>query len=55
MIARHPKIAQRDRPRRALTVTGHGPFPWQVDGDYLGEIERLDIRWEPDVLTLVMP
>ena len=30
-------------------------FPWQVDGDYLGESERLDIRYEPDALTLVVP
>jgi diacylglycerol kinase family enzyme len=33
----------------------HGPFPWQVDGDYLGEVERLDVSYTPDALTLVMP
>src|SRR4051794_37867524 len=27
-----------------LSVAGHGPFPYQVDGDYLGEIERLEFR-----------
>jgi diacylglycerol kinase family enzyme len=31
------------------------PFPWQVDGDYLGQVERLEIRYEPDCLTLVTP
>jgi len=31
------------------------PFPWQVDGDYLGEVERLEVRYEPDCLTLVIP
>ena len=36
-----------------LTVHGHGPFPYQVDGDYLGEIEHLEFRHEPDVLRLV--
>jgi diacylglycerol kinase family enzyme len=36
-------------------VANHGPFPWQVDGDYLGEVERLEITYEPDALTLVMP
>jgi len=36
-------------------VANHGPFPWQVDGDYLGEVERLEISYEPDALTLVMP
>ncbi len=38
-----------------LTVEGHGPFPYQVDGDYLGEVEHLEFRHEPDVLRLVMP
>ena len=37
------------------TVTGHGPFPYQVDGDYLGEAERLAFRHEPDALTVVVP
>ncbi|MGH9184888.1 MAG: diacylglycerol/lipid kinase family protein, partial [Acidimicrobiales bacterium] len=38
-----------------LTVTGYGPVPYQVDGDYLGEIETLEFRHEPDVLRLVLP
>jgi diacylglycerol kinase family enzyme len=37
------------------TVVGHGPFPYQVDGDYLGEAERLAFRHEPDALTVVVP
>jgi diacylglycerol kinase family enzyme len=37
------------------TVSGHGPFPYQVDGDYLGETERLTFRHEPDALTVVVP
>jgi len=36
-------------------LANRGPFPWQVDGDYLGEVERLDVRYVPDALTLVMP
>jgi diacylglycerol kinase family enzyme len=36
-------------------IDGHGPFPYQVDGDYLGEIEHLSFRHEPDVLKLVLP
>lgn len=54
MITRHPKITQREG-IESLTVEGDGPFPFQVDGDYLGETEHLDVRWEPDALTLVMP
>ena len=38
-----------------VTVVGHGPFPYQVDGDYLGEAERLSFRHEPDALTVVAP
>jgi diacylglycerol kinase family enzyme len=38
-----------------LSVRGHGPFPYQVDGDYLGEIEQLDFRHAPDALRLVLP
>ena len=39
----------------ALSVEGHGPFPYQVDGDYLGEIEHLELRHAPEVLDLVFP
>jgi diacylglycerol kinase family enzyme len=49
-----PKVAQRTDVH-SLTVTGYGSFPWQVDGDYLGEIEHLTMSWQPDALTIVMP
>jgi diacylglycerol kinase family enzyme len=39
----------------SLTVTGHGPFPYQVDGDHLGDTEHLEISHRPDVLDLVIP
>lgn len=32
-----------------------GRFPYQVDGDYLGEIRRLVFRHEPEVMDLVVP
>ena len=38
-----------------LTIVGHGPFPYQVDGDYLGHAERLELRHEPDALSVVSP
>jgi diacylglycerol kinase family enzyme len=34
---------------------GRQAFPWQADGDYLGEAERLTFTWEPDRLLLVTP
>ena len=39
----------------AIEVTGQGPFPYQVDGDHLGDIERLSIRHEPEILDMVLP
>jgi diacylglycerol kinase family enzyme len=39
----------------SMTVTGHGPFPYQVDGDYLGEIAHLTLRHEPACLDLLLP
>ena len=39
----------------SITVTGYGPFPYQVDGDYLGDTELLELRHEPEILDLVMP
>lgn len=38
-----------------LSVIGERPFPWQVDGDFLGEVTRLDLGYEPDALTIVLP
>jgi diacylglycerol kinase family enzyme len=54
LFTRHPKIAWRTDVQ-SLTVTGYGPFPWQVDGDYMGDTEHLSFSWEPDALTIVMP
>jgi diacylglycerol kinase family enzyme len=39
----------------SFTVRGHGPFPYQVDGDYLGEVTQLRFRYEPDIIDLVVP
>jgi len=53
-LMHHPKVAQLTDVH-SLTVTGYGPFPWQLDGDYLGDTEHLTISWMPDTLTVVMP
>jgi diacylglycerol kinase family enzyme len=39
----------------SFTVEGHRPFPYQVDGDYLGEVTRLEFRHEANALLLVVP
>jgi diacylglycerol kinase family enzyme len=51
---RHKNVVQRNDLDR-LTVVGDRPIPYQVDGDYLGESTRLDIVYEADALTLVVP
>jgi diacylglycerol kinase family enzyme len=38
-----------------LLVTADRPFPYQVDGDYLGDVTRLEFRHEPAALRLVLP
>ena len=38
-----------------LTISADRPFSWQVDGDCLGEVSHLDVTYEPDALTLVVP
>jgi diacylglycerol kinase family enzyme len=39
----------------ALEIEASTPFPYQVDGDYLGETRRLRFEHRPDVLDLVRP
>src|SRR5262249_29209750 len=53
-LGRMRKIAYRHH-LEELVITVYGPFPYQVDGDYLGEVEQLVFRHEPDVLRLVLP
>ena len=40
---------------KSFRVVGYRPFPWQVDGDHLGDAEVLNFRWEPNVIDLVLP
>jgi diacylglycerol kinase family enzyme len=40
----------------SFTVTGNpGPFPYQVDGDYLGMVDELKVGYEPHALAIVAP
>jgi diacylglycerol kinase family enzyme len=38
-----------------LRAKGHGPFPYQVDGDYLGDVEELSFASDRASLRLVVP
>ena len=39
----------------SATIEGYGPVPYQVDGDYLGDVDVLEIRYADDALALVFP
>lgn len=39
----------------SASVKPFRPLPYQVDGDYLGEAEQLELRFEPEALRLVLP
>lgn len=43
------------RPVHDATIKGHRPVPYQVDGDYVAESDQIELRWAPDVLSLVLP
>ena len=49
-----PEIVQAADIER-LSLEADRPVPWQVDGEYLGETDHLDVRYEPDALTVVVP
>jgi diacylglycerol kinase family enzyme len=53
-VARHKKVQRQDE-LSGFTVVGNGPVPYQVDGDYLGEAERIVITSEPNQLQVVDP
>jgi diacylglycerol kinase family enzyme len=38
-----------------LDVVGFRPFPYQLDGDHIGVVDRVEIRHLPAALRLVMP
>ena len=38
-----------------VIVRAAEPFAYQVDGDDVGNTEQLDLAYEPDALTVVVP
>ena len=53
-VARHPRVDHR-RDLRRVTVRGYRPVPWQADGDYLGEADRIVLTQSPHRLRVVVP
>ena len=40
---------------RDVTIEYDTPFPYQLDGDHLGDTKRLQFTWVPDAIQLVTP
>jgi diacylglycerol kinase family enzyme len=40
---------------KAATVKGHRPVPYQLDGDFVGETEQIELSWAAEVLPVVVP
>lgn len=53
-LGRRRGVDHRHDLRRLIVRSGE-PFAYQVDGDDAGDTEQLDIEFEPDALTLVVP
>ncbi len=54
-IQRHPKVGFRaDLDRIEVRAIG-APVPYQVDGEFLGEADRLVITHHPDALEVMVP
>jgi diacylglycerol kinase family enzyme len=53
-LSTSPEIVQRTDVA-TVEATADAPFPWQVDGDYLGEVDQLAIAYLPDSLSLIVP
>jgi len=53
-VANAPDITQCADVTR-ISVDADRPFQWQVDGDYLGHVDHLDLRYDADSLTIVTP
>lgn len=54
ILRRSPDVDYRSD-LASVTFRGHGPFPHQVDGDYLGLADRLDVSHGQATIRLVVP
>ncbi len=53
-VGRHPAVDLRRKQSRVV-VHGNGPFPWQADGDFLGETTELVLTQADRPLVVVDP
>jgi diacylglycerol kinase family enzyme len=53
-LGRRRGVEHRRDVHRMIVRSGE-PFAYQVDGDDIGDTQQLDISYEPDALTIVVP
>lgn len=53
-VTPQPWLDIRTGVHHVVTESGRS-YPYQLDGDYLGEIQRVEFHWVPDALRLVRP
>ncbi len=53
-LSQDPKLVRRTE-LASVEVVGHGPFPYQVDGDFLGDVHGLELSHRPSALDVVTP
>jgi diacylglycerol kinase family enzyme len=39
----------------SATIKGYRPVPYQLDGDFVGEADQIELGWAADALSLVVP
>ncbi len=56
-LFRNPSTGSVSKNVVSVTVQAgaSGTFPYQLDGEPMTEVQRLDLSWEPDALGLVVP
>ena len=55
-LASDPVVHSRsDVDHVVIEAIGGRPFPYQVDGDFIGEVDRLEFRHEPEAMDLLLP
>jgi diacylglycerol kinase family enzyme len=52
---RHRKGLEHRHDLHRIVVRAPEPFPYQVDGDDAGDTQQLELEYEPDALTIVVP
>ncbi len=53
-LRHNPKADFREE-IRLCEVRGYGKFPYQVDGDYLGDVDLVTLKHVPEALNVFMP